>query len=105
MISPALFPCFFTCFFPCLSFVLPIQKAVVTYDGPRDGTKKVVSGEMPATYQPQYVEAAWQEYWEKAGFYTCDPAKAAVRQRSLLGWEGAGQGARGRNLGKQGAKR
>lgn len=51
----------------------------MSYDGPRDGTKKDVSGEMPATYQPLYVEAAWQEYWEKAGFYTCDPAKAAVR--------------------------
>eukprot|EP00752_Nemacystus_decipiens_P005746 g5199.t1 len=52
-------------------------EVAVSYDGPRDGTKKDVSGEMPATYQPRYVEAAWQEYWEKAGFYTCDPAKAA----------------------------
>eukprot|EP00903_Cladosiphon_okamuranus_P022267 g20474.t1 len=52
-------------------------EVVVSYDGPRDGTKKDVSGEMPATYQPLYVEAAWQEYWEKAGFYTCDTAKAA----------------------------
>ncbi|CBN75348.1 Valine--tRNA ligase [Ectocarpus siliculosus] len=52
-------------------------EVIVTYDGPRDGTKKDVSGDMPATYQPLYVEAAWQEYWEAAGFYTCDPAKAA----------------------------
>lgn len=52
----------------------------MTYDGPRDGTKKDVSGDMPATYQPLYVEAAWQEYWEAAGFYTCDPAKAAVSE-------------------------
>ncbi|CAN0359035.1 unnamed protein product [Hapterophycus canaliculatus] len=55
-------------------------EVVVTYDGPRDGTKKDVSGDMPATYQPLYVEAAWQEYWEASGFYTCDPAKAAVRK-------------------------
>lgn len=54
------------------------RKVIATYDGPRDGTKKDVSGEMPATYQPLYVEAAWQEYWEAAGFYKCDPAKAAV---------------------------
>lgn len=54
----------------------------MTYDGPRDGTKKDVSGEMPATYQPLYVEAAWQEYWEAAGFYQCDPAKAAVSGRA-----------------------
>lgn len=62
----------------------------MTYDGPRDGTKKDVSGEMPATYQPQYVEAAWQEYWEKAGFYTCDPAKAAVRPTKLARVVGGG---------------
>ena len=67
---------------PCFANVL---KVVVSYDGPRDGTKKDVSGEMPATYQPLYVEAAWQEYWEKAGFYTCDPAKAAVRARGMRG--------------------
>eukprot|EP00904_Undaria_pinnatifida_P012931 jgi/Undpi1/8769/HiC_scaffold_25.g11231.m1 len=53
------------------------KEVIATYDGPRDGTKKDVSGEMPATYQPLYVEAAWQEYWEAAGFYKCDPAKAA----------------------------
>lgn len=58
-----------------------MSKVAVVYGGPADGTKKDVSGEMPATYQPVYVEAAWQEYWEAAGFYTCDPAKAAVRER------------------------
>lgn len=57
---------------------------IATYDGPRDGTKKKVSGEMPATYQPLYVEAAWQEYWEASGFYTCDPAKAMVSVSSCL---------------------
>lgn len=72
-----------------------MRQVVVTYGGPTDGTKKDVSGEMPATYQPVYVEAAWQEYWEAAGFYTCDPAKAAVRARE----EGSGgrEGMRERN--------
>lgn len=51
---------------------------IANYDGPRDGTKKDVSGEMPATYQPLYVEAAWQEYWEASGFYSCEPSKALV---------------------------
>lgn len=27
------------------------------------GHKKDLSGEMPAAYQPLYVEAAWQEWW------------------------------------------
>lgn len=27
------------------------------------GHKKDLSGEMPAAYQPKYVEAAWQEWW------------------------------------------
>lgn len=51
-------------------------EVIANYDGPRDGTKKDVSGEMPATYQPLYVEAAWQEYWEASGFYSCEPSKA-----------------------------
>ncbi|CAM9853636.1 unnamed protein product [Ascophyllum nodosum] len=54
-------------------------EVIATYDGPRDGTKKDVSREMPATYQPLYVEAAWQEYWEAAGFYSCDPSVAAAK--------------------------
>jgi hypothetical protein len=27
------------------------------------GHKKDLSGEMPAAYQPRYVEAAWQDWW------------------------------------------
>ena len=27
------------------------------------GHKKDLSGEMPAAYQPAYVEAAWQDWW------------------------------------------
>lgn len=53
-------------------------QVVVTYEGPRDGSKKDMSGEMPATYQPLYVEAAWQEYWEASGFYSCETEKALV---------------------------
>lgn len=59
----------------CPFFVL---KVIVTYDGPRDGARKDVSGVMPPTYQPLYVEAAWQEWWEASDFYKCDAAKAKV---------------------------
>jgi len=33
------------------------------------GDKKSLA-EFPPTYQPRYVEAAWQAWWEKSGFYT-----------------------------------
>ena len=27
------------------------------------------SGDMPGSYSPGYVEAAWYEWWEKSGFF------------------------------------
>lgn len=33
---------------------------------------------MPSAYQPRYVEAAWQDWWEAAGYYTADAAQAAA---------------------------
>lgn len=33
------------------------------------GAKKDVSGPMPDSYSPQYVEAAWYSWWEKEGFF------------------------------------
>ena len=33
---------------------------------------------MPSAYQPGYVEAAWQDWWEAAGYYTADAATAAA---------------------------
>ena len=34
------------------------------------GQKKDIEGVFPTTYQPKYVEAAWQAWWEKEGYYT-----------------------------------
>lgn len=28
-----------------------------------------LSGPMPDSYSPQYVEAAWYSWWEKSGFF------------------------------------
>ena len=28
-----------------------------------------ISGEFPSAYNPQYVEAAWSEWWKKEDFY------------------------------------
>jgi valyl-tRNA synthetase len=40
------------------------------------GEKKDVTKCSPATYQPKYVEAAWQSWWEKCGFYTANTTSA-----------------------------
>jgi len=36
------------------------------------GQKKDLSGEMLDAYHPRVVEAAWQDWWEAAGYYTPD---------------------------------
>jgi valyl-tRNA synthetase len=33
------------------------------------GEFKNLEGFFPPTYQPKYVEAAWQSWWEKSGYY------------------------------------
>ncbi len=33
------------------------------------GEFKNLEGVFPPTYQPKYVEAAWQSWWEKCGYY------------------------------------
>lgn len=33
------------------------------------GEKKILTEEFPATYQPEYVESAWQSWWETSGYY------------------------------------
>jgi valyl-tRNA synthetase len=44
------------------------------------GEKKDLSKiPMADAYNPQAVEAAWQDWWEARGFYSCDPAKAINR--------------------------
>jgi valyl-tRNA synthetase len=46
---------------------------VVLVDHTPAGEKKLLDGDFPASYQPAYVESAWQLYWEKAGFYKARP--------------------------------
>jgi len=43
------------------------------------GDKKAQDGVCPPTYQPKYVEAAWQAWWEKCGFYAPDLQDALKR--------------------------
>lgn len=43
------------------------------------GSKKVLTSEFPPTYQPKYVESAWQSWWETCGFYKPDVENALTR--------------------------
>lgn len=57
-----------------LSIFFPQKKVKVTqeivYEGKTaDGEMKDISGPMPDAYSPQYVEAAWYQWWEKQGFF------------------------------------
>ncbi|ESO02109.1 hypothetical protein HELRODRAFT_106472 [Helobdella robusta] len=46
------------------------EKLTITYDkSTKPGDKKDLSGPMPDSYSPQYVEAAWYAWWEKSGFF------------------------------------
>ncbi|KAL8562377.1 Valine--tRNA ligase [Nucella lapillus] len=46
------------------------QRSVITYDVPTEkGQKKDTQGEMPSAYSPQYVEAAWYDWWVQEGFF------------------------------------
>ena len=51
----------------------------VFVDNTPPGEKKILSTELPPTYQPSYVEAAWQAWWEKAGYYKPNMQDALAR--------------------------
>ena len=40
------------------------------------GEKKLLADVFPPTYQPKYVESAWQAWWEKCGYYQPDVNEA-----------------------------
>jgi valyl-tRNA synthetase len=43
---------------------------------PKGEKKDILSEPMAEAYYPTAVEAAWQDWWESKGFYTCDPKDA-----------------------------
>uniref|UniRef100_A0A8C2YPH0 valine--tRNA ligase n=1 Tax=Chinchilla lanigera TaxID=34839 RepID=A0A8C2YPH0_CHILA len=52
---------------------------VLTYDLPTPpGEKKDVSGAMPDSYSPRYVEAAWYPWWEQQGFFKPEYGRPSV---------------------------
>lgn len=46
------------------------EKQVIEYTKLiKAGEKKDITGAMPDSYSPKYVEAAWYAWWEKSGFF------------------------------------
>ena len=51
----------------------------VCVDATPKGDKKILEGVFPTAYQPTYVESAWQDWWEKSGFYAPNMEEALKR--------------------------
>ncbi|XP_066470749.1 valine--tRNA ligase [Tiliqua scincoides] len=59
---------------------------VITYDVPtQPGEKKDMTGSMPDSYSPQYVEAAWYPWWEKQGFFKPEYGRCNVSEPNPKG--------------------
>lgn len=48
---------------------------------PKGAKKDLSQIPMADAYHPAAVEAAWQDWWEARGFYSCDPAVAMTKSR------------------------
>ncbi|XP_019342548.2 valine--tRNA ligase [Alligator mississippiensis] len=59
---------------------------VMTYDLPTPpGEKKDISGPMPDSYSPQYVEAAWYAWWERQGYFKPEFGRTRVSEPNPQG--------------------
>jgi len=62
------------------------ERAVITYDiATPAGEKKDVSGAMPDSYSPNYVEAAWYSWWKKSGFFKPEYGRSNVHEENPAG--------------------
>ncbi|XP_054834298.1 valine--tRNA ligase [Eublepharis macularius] len=59
---------------------------VITYDIPTNpGDKKDVTSPMPDSYSPQYVEAAWYQWWESQGFFKPEYGRCSISEPNPKG--------------------
>nr|XP_028575627.1 valine--tRNA ligase isoform X1 [Podarcis muralis] len=59
---------------------------VITYNIPTPpGEKKDVESPMPDSYSPQYVEAAWYQWWESQGFFKPEYGRRSVSEPNPKG--------------------
>lgn len=50
-----------------------------------EGEKKDISGALPDSYSPQYVEAAWYSWWEKEGFFKPEYGRKSISEPNPKG--------------------
>ena len=55
---------------------LALPKPEFVNTTPKGQKKDLSSTPMADAYHPQAVEAAWQDWWEECGYYSCDPKSA-----------------------------
>lgn len=55
---------------------LSLPKPEFVNTTPKGHKKDMSATPMADAYHPQAVEAAWQDWWEASGFYSCDPKDA-----------------------------
>ncbi|KAG9472146.1 hypothetical protein GDO78_021153 [Eleutherodactylus coqui] len=62
------------------------ELCVIMYDIPTaPGEMKDISGPMPDSYSPQYVEAAWYAWWEKEGFFKPEYGRKSISEPNPKG--------------------
>jgi len=62
------------------------KKVAATYTAKTaPGEKKDTKGPMPEAYSPQYVEAAWLDWWEKSGFFKPEYGRASFSDANAKG--------------------
>ncbi|CAK8674607.1 unnamed protein product [Clavelina lepadiformis] len=62
------------------------EKTVIKYEkSTPPGEKKDISGEMPSSYSPQYVEAAWYQWWEEMGLFKPEYGRKSANEDNPKG--------------------
>lgn len=62
------------------------EKVTITYDrNTQPGERKDISGPMPDSYSPLYVEAAWYSWWEKSGFFKPEYGRSSATEPNPKG--------------------
>lgn len=62
------------------------EKEVISYTGNTPpGEKKDISGPMPESYSPKYVEACWYAWWEKQGFFKPEYSRKNILEENPKG--------------------
>lgn len=61
------------------------KEAILYEKDTKPGDKKDISGAMPDSYSPLYVEAAWYSWWEKEGFFKPEYGRKSLTEDNPKG--------------------